>query len=218
MNAKKIIISKKNCAAEVSAAITKWSKNTTKLIIAIDGYTGVGKTTLLKRLSRMNSNILAVNRDDFVIPRASVRRLFLRAKDRSLLFEKEILNREKLKRLIVAFKRNARSCTMNTYNYVSGKIDVKKKFDTTKSILVIEGLFLFHPELLDDLWDKRIYLDGEIDTIDRQRVRREKKKWGAEYVPETHPESYIRYITVALKQYRKKYHPEKRAVAVMYLK
>ena len=212
-----ITVSKKACTAEANKAIIRWAQHKDKLIVAIDGYAGVGKTTLLERLSRMNSNILAVNRDDFVRSRKKVRALFVRKENRQVLFEREILDIKKIARLVSAFKRNARSCTAQTYDYVSGKVDVRKKFDTTKPIMAIEGVFMFHSALLNHLWDKRIYLDGNVDRIDKQRVMREKKKWGSEYFPETHPNSFIRYITLALKQYRKKQRPEKMADLVLYI-
>lgn len=215
---KRVLVSKKECAEKVNEAIMQWARGKEKLIVAIDGYTGSGKTTLLDQLARMNPSVLAVHRDDFVLPRAKAHRLFLRAKDREKFFEKDICNIPKIKRLLSAFRRNARSCTIDTYNHVTGTVDVKKTFDTTKSILVIEGVFLFHPRTLNKLWDRRIYLDGDTAAIDRQRVRREKKKWGAEYIPETDPESFLRYITLALKHYRKRYKPEAAADLVVYMK
>ena len=215
---KKIIVSRKDCAEKVNEIITEWARHHNKIIVAIDGYTGAGKTTLVQNLARINPSLLPVNRDDFVIARRKVRKLFLSTNDRARMFERDICDFSKLKELITVFKRNARSCTMNTYNPISGRIDIKKMFDTRKQIMVIEGVFMFHPELINHLWDKRIYLDGKIDVIDRRRVLREKKKWGAEYVPETHPDSFLRSITGALKDYREKYHPDKGADIVIYQK
>ncbi len=216
---RRIIVTKKDCAKAANEAIMKWAKNKDKLIVAIDGYTGAGKTTLLDSLARMNPSVLPVNRDDFVISRAKVRALFLRTEeaDRSALFEHDICNFSKLKHLISAFQRSAKSCTLSTYDQKSGRVDVRKRFDTTKNIMIIEGVFLFHPGHLNHCWDKRIYLDGDNEKIDRQRVRREKRKWGVDYFPETHPDSFVRHITVALKEYRRKYHPEKRADLTLYL-
>lgn len=98
---KRIVVSKKDCVKKVNGAIIKWTSNREgKLIVAIDGYAGSGKTTLLERLARINSSILPVHRDDFVFPRAKVRRLFLRSTNRLKFFEQDICNLSKLERLI----------------------------------------------------------------------------------------------------------------------
>lgn len=76
---------------------------------------------------------------------------------------------------------------------------------------------MFHPKLLNRLWDKRIYLDGNIEGIDARRIRREKERWGRDYFPETHPDSYFRQVVIALKKYREEYRPEKIADLVIEL-
>lgn len=48
-------------SSKVNEAINLWAKCGDKLVIAIDGYTGVGKTTLLNNLVNLNPDIIAVN-------------------------------------------------------------------------------------------------------------------------------------------------------------
>jgi len=48
-------------------AINKWAVGSKKLVVAIDGYTGVGKTTLLNQLAEINQEILPVYKDDFLL-------------------------------------------------------------------------------------------------------------------------------------------------------
>ena len=75
---------------------------------------------------------------------------------------------------------------------------------------------MFHPKLLKHLWDKKIYLKGDLKKIDERRIKREKKRWGKDYFPETHPDSYFRQVIVALKKYQKQYKPDKSADLVIY--
>lgn len=74
-------------AKEANQHILEWSKDIQKLVVAIDGYTGIGKTTLINNLLKLNSNIVAVNRDDFLVSRQVQEGLFKDATDRSEVFE-----------------------------------------------------------------------------------------------------------------------------------
>ena len=210
----------KDFAKKVNAVITRWSKDTSKLVVAIDGYTGVGKTTLLNNLAKVNPNILPVNRDDFQIPRSKFTKLYKNAKDenvkdRSHIFELESNDSVKLNKLVEAFRTSNKSYKIKVYDGVSGRVSIPKTFDLSKKIMVIEGVFMFHPKLLNKILDKRIYLQGNIKQIDERRIVREKKRWGKNYFPETHQDSYFRQVIVAFRRYQKLYKPEEVADLVL---
>jgi len=202
---------------KVNEAINLWgNEQSGKLVVAIDGYTGIGKTTLLNNLARLNLEIVAVNRDDFMFSRKIVREKIDQAEDRSKVWELEACDFNKLEDFISSFKNTNTSYEINTYNGVSGEIDIPKKFDFSKKIMVIEGVFMFHPKSpLNKLWDKRIYLKGDIDKINERRIKREKEKWGKDYFPETHPDSYLKQVIIALDKYIRLYQPEKSADIVL---
>ena len=54
---------------ELNNAIIEWLREKDKLVVAIDGYTGVGKTTLLHNLANLSRDVLLLHRDDFMLPR-----------------------------------------------------------------------------------------------------------------------------------------------------
>jgi uridine kinase len=200
---------------KLNDTLNNWSAKTDKLVVGIDGYTGVGKTTLLKNLAELNPNILPVNRDDFQIPRSKFRRLYKKVEDRSRVFELEMNDSAKLNKVVQTFRKSNKPYKMKAYDGVTGKVNIPKVFDFSKKIMVVEGVFMFHPKLLNKIWDKQIYLKGNIKQIDKRRVAREKKRWGKDYFPETHPDSYFRQVIVALKRYQKMYKPEKNADLVI---
>lgn len=205
-------------AEEINRHILDWSKKTQKLVVAIDGYTGIGKTTLINILLKLNSNIVTVNRDDFLVSREVQESLFKNAEDRSEVFELHNTRHKDIEDLIHRYKTSDEVFKTKVFNEKTGQIDVIKTFDLSKPVLVIEGVFMFHQKLLNNLWDKRVYLDGDTNAIDERRVKREKERWGNEYFPETHPDSYFKHVIIALKKYRETYKPEIQADVVLKVK
>ena len=200
---------------QINFKLEEWGSSTNKLVVGIDGYTGVGKTTVLNQLAILNENILAVNQDDFLLSREATKNLLAKAKDRSQVFELENRDSKKIEDLVSAFRNGAEIYEMKVFNPVSGEIDILKSFNLSKKILVIEGAFMFHPKSLDHLWGRRIYLDGNIEEIDARRVKREKERWGKDYFPETRPDSYFRQVIIALRRYKDMYNPEELADLVL---
>lgn len=204
-------------ASEIHALISEWSKGRHKLVVALDGYTGVGKTTILNELSKLNPDILPVHMDDFILPPAEFKKILAASTDHSVAFELHRNDYAKIESLVNMFRAQEDPVEIFVANPVTGAIDVPTTFDCSKKIMIIEGVFMFHPKLLNHLWDKRIYLDGDTTNIDERRIAREKARWGEKYFPETHPDSFFGQVVIALKRYREEYKPEESADAVFFI-
>lgn len=201
--------------SQVLDSIQKWRKEKKKLVIGIDGYSGVGKTTLLKEINNAINDILVVYRDDFIAPSKERNKRFQKSKDKAKMMKYEIVDINEIRSFIEKYKLSNNIQEYYLYNGKTGKRDVLCKFDFSKSILIIEGIFLFHPKQFDDLFDKRIFLDANQEKADKRRREREMKRWGDDYFPDTHPDSYFRLTKIAFNDYIKKYKPEERADIVL---
>ena len=83
-------------AKKTNEAIILWATGKDKLIVAIDGVAGVGKTTLLNNLVKLNSDIIAVNLDDFLMARKIFNDKLLNSQDKSKIFELGIFDNKKI--------------------------------------------------------------------------------------------------------------------------
>ena len=203
-------------AKKTNEAIILWATGKDKLIVAIDGVAGVGKTTLLNNLVKLNSDIIAVNLDDFLMARKIFNDKLLNSQDKSKIFELGIFDNKKIEDFIISFQTINTPIEIDTYNHVSGEINIPKTFDFSKKIMVFDGIFTLHPQIsFTKFFNKKIYLKGNLDKINKRRVKREKEKWGKDYFPETHPDSFVRQIIIAFERYTDLYNPEKIADLVL---
>ena len=199
----------------VLTTIHEWAHERGRLVVGIDGYTGVGKTTILDALAKADRGIVPVHRDDFLFPRTVVRDLIATSADPTEVFEQHATDEAKLTRLIDAFREGAPSFSMLGYDHVEGTVTVPLTYDLTTDILIVEGVFLFHPNNPSGRWDQRVFLRGNLDRIDARRVAREKALAGDAYYPETRPGSYFRLVTTAYRRYCDTHHPEQLADLVI---
>ena len=177
---------------EISENVKKWSIGKSGIVVGIDGYSGAGKTTILKLLAEKNNFVKPIFMDDFVSTANTKEKLLpqIEANTPELNLEWSPPDGlEKIRSAIAGFKSKA----------------------PQNVAVVVEGIFLFHPKVLNDIWDRRIYLDANKEEADARRVVREKERWGEKYFPETHPDSFARLFKIAHKRYEELYNPKQRS-------
>lgn len=198
-------------AKKINKIIKKCFSNKKKIVIGIDGYSGSGKTTVLEYLAKINNDVLPLFLDDFIKHWLERKKMMDQTKNKSKIFELKWYRYREIEELILKFKKQKSDFYKTViYDYEKNDFTSIKKFDLSKKILIVEGIFLFHPKhKISKMWDKKIYLDIDFKTGDKRRIEREMKKWGERYVSDTHPDSYVAPFKRAYKKYLKKYKVKK---------
>ncbi|MFA7441718.1 MAG: hypothetical protein WCZ66_12270 [Sphingomonadaceae bacterium] len=187
-------------------------KDHAKLIVAIDGYAGSGKTTVGDFIAKHNKDVLSIHLDDFINHWKVRKQMIEEAKDKSKVFEYHWYRYNDLERLIKAFLNGKRSMKLKTYDYDKNDFGPAQTFDLSKKVLVIDGIFLLHPRhQMNKLIHKKIYLETDFQKADKKRIAREKKRWGNKYLPDDHPDNWVQYFKVAYAQYIANHKPQKKA-------
>jgi len=200
-------------AKKVNIEIKRWARQHKRFIVVIDGYAGSGKTSVANRIAELNSDCLVVHLDDFVKHWKIRKQMMDTARDRSKVFEYKWYRYDALERFVKAFLNGRKKhVLLKLYDFEKNEFTTPQVFDLSKSILVIEGIFLLHPRHKRNmLWGKRVFLKVDLEKAKERRISREKRRWGEGYLPEDHPDSYIRDFRIAYKRYLDLYKPEQRA-------
>jgi len=196
------MIKSEHIAKKICREIKVWKKDHAKLIVAIDGYAGSGKTTVGNFIAKHDKDVLSVHLDDFINHWQVRKQMIEKSRDKSKVFEYHWYRYDDLERLIKAFLSGKESIKLKTYDYDKNDFNPKQTFDLSKKVLVIDGVFLFHPKhIITKYMHKNIYLDTDFAKADKKRIARDKKKFGKNYLPDNHPDNWVRYFKIAYERY-----------------
>jgi uridine kinase len=152
------------------------------VLIGIDGAPGgAGKTTLISHLknslsNRLNSNILSIETDDFLVPRSEWEYL-------SEDFFKDINNLYKLcdfetmSKVLHTFytSRNTTIQISDLYSKVTGQKDKKETFTfKDKNIILVGGSYLIYPKFPQ--FDLKIFLSVKREKRYRNAMQRAQER------------------------------------------
>ena len=206
------MIKSERIAKKICEQLQVWKKDHAKLVVAIDGYAGSGKTTVGDFIAQHDTDVLSIHLDDFIQHWKVRKQIIEKAKNKSKVFEYHWYRYDDLEKLIGAFLRGKKSISLKAYDYDKNDFGSKKTLDLSKGVLVIDGVFLFHPKHeMNKLIHKKVYLDADLARADKKRIAREKKKWGKKYLSENHPDNWVKYFKVAYRGYVARYKPTQKA-------
>ena len=123
--------------------------NKKRIIIAIDGMAGAGKTTIAERLARLcDANV--VHTDDFHIP------FKLRTPNR-LAEPGGNLHYEKMLKEVILPLQEGKQLNFRPYDCKTGLMAAPRIFDD-KILTIVEGTYSMHPKF-GKYWDLAIFFD-----------------------------------------------------------
>lgn len=198
--------------------IDEWSKRHEKLVVAIDGHIGAGKTTLLQYLASKRPEILAIPSDDFLMPIEARKKIFRTDPNPVKRMENDGFDFENWKKMIGNFRAEKKAFSFNAFDKASGKKNRPVKYDLNRKILVMEGVLMFHPERTDGLWDRRVYLESDIEEAGARREVRDReffRKTGKKIPSRKNPHSMAYIFEKVLANYRASHRPAEKADLVI---
>ena len=98
------MIRSERVAKKINENIKEWVQDHAKLIVAIDGYAGSGKTTVADYIAKGNPNILVLHLDDLIKHWKERKKLIDNAKDKPKMFEYSWYRYGDLEKIIKQFK------------------------------------------------------------------------------------------------------------------
>ena len=158
---------------DVSETILDYRKGL-PLLVGIDGIDAAGKTTLAdglaNRLQESHRQIIRASIDGFHNPRA-IR--YRKGRNSPAGYYRDSFNyRSVISQLLAPLKSGDLRYREVVFDYrTDEEVDVPHKNADKDAILVMDGIFLFRPELLN-YWDIKIFLDVGFDVTLKRAIQR----------------------------------------------
>jgi uridine kinase len=195
----------------LSKAITGYPKDS-PILVGIDGVDAAGKTTfadnLADRLKASNRQIIRASIDGFHNPKAIRYRKGRYSPEGYYRdsFNHQLIIGELLKPLSSGDLKYKEA----VFDYrIEDEVNVLWKQAEKDAILIMDGIFLFRPELLN-YWDIKIFLDVSFEVSLQRAIRRAKDR-GAPFSEQEIIDQYnVRYIP-GQKLYFQEANPQNRA-------
>jgi uridine kinase len=158
------------------------------LLIGIAGGTASGKTTLAKILKNSFEDKVAIIKHDYYY----YDRSHFDVEDSKINFDHPDSFETEL--LIAHLKnlKNGNTVERPVYSYKTNERLSEKKTINSAPIIIVEGILIFHYELLKDLFDLKIYVDTDADIRLLRRITRDINKRGRTF--ESVKKQYLRTV------------------------
>ncbi|TDS17257.1 uridine kinase family protein [Sphingobacterium paludis] len=172
-------------------------------VIGIAGSSGSGKTFFLRSFLNhfLPEDVTLISQDDYYIPANT------KTREENRLYNFDVptsINREAFYHDI---KQLFNGQTVYREEYTFNNPDIKPKMLAIKPapILIVEGLFIFHYEEVNELLDFRIFLDAEESVALERRLRRDLIERGYDHDDVMY--KWVNHVVPSYKEFLAPYKP-----------
>lgn len=156
--------------------IDQWSKEKPekKLIIGIDGLSGIGKTTIANEIARKKFNISVVHLDYFMNSSEKRHQAIEKFGDNLQMYENYWYDLKKFKKLISDFRNpgSEKKFVFTNDCYQRNKGPKKPQIDLLNAALLVDGIFISDKKMFNMCFDETILLTLDDEYIAKRRKLR----------------------------------------------
>ena len=168
-----------------------------RIIIGISGCSASGKSFIVKYiLDNLGDELVSIiYQDNYYRKREQ------QIKDDKGNYNFDLPTSFHIDQLIDDIKKikNGEKVVRNEYTFNNPSINPKKIIVNPRPIVLVEGLFLFDNSDLSSLFDKKIFIDSEMETMINRRIKRDNRVRG--YDKDDVIYKYENHIIPASKKY-----------------
>ena len=147
--------------ADIATAIEPLRAELGRVVVAISGYAGAGKSVLARRLVDIVDGAVRVRGDDFLDPS----RVHRRSADW------DGVDRPRMRTELLEPFRDGRPAVIRPLDWSSGRLGTATPLPRT-SVLVVDSIGIFHPELLP-WFDLTVWVDADLQVAQERGMRRD---------------------------------------------
>lgn len=166
-------------------------------LVGIAGSSGSGKTYFLKSFLNhfLPDQVTLISQDDYYIP-ANTK---TREENRLYNFDLPTAIDRPLFHLHIQDLLEGKMVVQKEYTFNNPNIQPKNLEINPAPILVVEGLFIFHYEEIDDLLDYRVFLDAQEAIALKRRLKRDLVERGYDHDDVMY--KWVNHVVPAYKEY-----------------
>jgi uridine kinase len=178
-----------------------------KIVVAIDGPCGIGKTTIAKTLSKKHEYITHLGLDNFMYPPNERTDSLLKTNDKVRVFQDNWHNIDKFKKYVTKFKTSNENLVISVLNTITKKHE-QQTVDCSSDVLIVDGVFLHDKKKFDDVFDLYCLIDVDPEKILHRNEKRFEAKYSMKPQELEDRMLWIKLFNLAWKDYIKEYRPE----------
>ncbi len=210
-----------NFVKAIIDSIQAWRRTTPgKLIVGLEGTSGIGKTTIAKQIIQRAPWITLVHLDQFVFPAfIRIRRLRI-AEDKPAIYRKKWYDIKKLQCCVAAFRDKGSKQLEYIHSVPHPKTGIATtiRYAMRNPVLLLDGVFLQDRMVFGTLCDRYIFLTTSRTVIERRRVRRWKRHSRGSRVEQKLRRDTHLIFDVAWERYMRDVHPEQHADCIIKMR